>query len=144
MFFNGVYGNEIANGNRSRDAYADGSTTNVRAEAYLDAWSPENTDGTFPRIGYQNPGDFTDRFLEDGSFLRLSYVSLGYELPAGVINRIQSARFFVSGQNLLLITNYSGFDPEVDSFSYDPTRRGIDWGSFPNQRSVTFGLNVGF
>ncbi|WP_367388008.1 SusC/RagA family TonB-linked outer membrane protein [Lewinella sp. LCG006] len=144
LFFNGVYGNEIANGNLAQTDYAGGNTNNIRTEAYLDAWRPDNIEGAYPRIGYLNPGDFTDRFLEDGSFLRLSYVSLGYELPAGVINRIQSARFFVSGQNLLLITSYSGFDPEVDSFSYDPTRRGIDWGSFPNQRSVTFGLNVGF
>ena len=50
----------------------------------------------------------------------------------------------LSGQNLWLLTDYTGFDPEVNSFAYDPTRSGIDWGSFPNQRTFTVGLNVSF
>lgn len=145
LFFNGVYGRDIANGNLAQEGLAIGnSSNNVRAAAYLDAWSSENPDGAYPRLTYEGFGDFTDRLVEDGSFLRLSYVSLSYTLPPGVINGFQSIKGFVSGQNLLLFTNYSGFDPEVDSFSYDPSRQGIDWGSFPNQRSITFGLNASF
>ncbi|MCI5082640.1 MAG: hypothetical protein MRY78_13155, partial [Saprospiraceae bacterium] len=74
----------------------------------------------------------------------LSYVSLSYQIPEGIIPGLRQTDVFVSGQNLWLISDYSGFDPEVDSFSYDPTRRGIDWGSFPRQKTITVGLNVSF
>jgi TonB-linked SusC/RagA family outer membrane protein len=141
---NGVEGNEIANGNLSRSGFARGLSDNIRRETYLNAWTPENPEGTFPRLNYQNPGDFVDRFIEDGSFLRLSYVSLGYSLPAETIKGITNAQLFFSGQNLFVLTKYSGFDPEVDSFFSDPLRRGIDWSSFPKLRSYTIGLTVGF
>lgn len=143
-FFNGVHGNDIANGNLARENNLDGSSNNVRTEAYLEAWRPDNPDAAYPRVDYRNQGDFTDRMIEDGSFLRLSYVSLGYQIPEGIIPGIRQADIFISGQNLWLLTDYSGFDPEVDSFSYDPSRRGIDWGSFPRQKTFTFGLNVSF
>ena len=142
LLFTGVHGNDIANGNLARSAFAIGGTNNIRTEAYLDAWSPDNPDGAYPRVNYTPPGDFLDRFVEDGSFLRLSFASLSYALPSGTVGFLDAASIYVSGQNLLLFTDYSGFDPEVDSFSFDPGRRGLDWGSFPNQRSVTVGLNV--
>jgi hypothetical protein len=88
--------------------------------------------------------DFSDRIIEDGSFLRLKYVSVRYQLPLRKQCWISSAAITISGQNLLLFTNYSGFDPEVNSFSFDPLRRGIDWGAFPNQRSVSIGVNIKF
>lgn len=144
FLINGVEGNDIANGNLSRSGFARGLNDNIRSETYLDAWTPENPDGAFPRLNYVNPGDFVDRFIEDGSFLRLSYVSLGYSLPAGTIKGISTAQLFLSGQNLFVLTDYSGFDPEVDSFFSDPLRRGVDWSSFPKLRSYTVGLTVGF
>ena len=144
LLFNGVQGNEIANGNLSRSGFARGLSDNILRDAYLDAWTPENTDAAYPRLNYVNPGDFTDRFLEDGSFLRLQYVNLGYTLPEGTIRGITNAQLFLSGQNLFVISDYSGFDPEVDSFYSDPTRRGLDWSSFPRLRSYTVGLTVGF
>lgn len=144
LLFNGVQGNDIANGNLSRSGFARGLSDNIISDAYFNAWTPENTDATYPRFNYVNPGDFVDRFIEDGSFLRLSYVSLGYSLPAGTIKGITNAQFFVSGQNLFVVTDYSGFDPEVDSFSFDPQRQGVDWSSFPKLRSFTVGLTLGF
>lgn len=144
VFLSGVQGNEIANGNLANEAYADGRFLNVRREAYLDAWSESNPDGQYPRLLYTNPGDFTDRMVEDGSFVRLSFISLNYQLPPNTIKGISNASIFVSGQNLLLFTNYSGFDPEVNSFAYDPLRRGIDWNSFPNQETITAGLTLSF
>lgn len=144
LFFNGVHGNEIANGNLARENNLDGSANNVRTEAYLGAWREDNPNAAYPRVDYRNNGDFTDRMVEDGSFLRLSYVSLSYQIPEGIIPGLRQTDVFVSGQNLWLISDYSGFDPEVDSFSYDPTRRGIDWGSFPRQKTITVGLNVSF
>lgn len=144
LLFNGVQGNDIANGNLSRSGFARGLNDNILRDAYLEAWTPENPEGTYPRLNYVNPGDFPDRFIEDGSFLRLSFVSLGYNLPPNTIRGITNAQLFISGQNLFVISDYSGFDPEVDSFSFDPTRRGIDWSSFPRLRSYTLGLTVAF
>ena len=144
--FNGVYGNDIANGNLLREAYADNGATNVRPEAYYDAWSPDNTNGSFPRVGYDLADEtgFTDRIVEDGSFLRLANVTLGYTVPFPKNSKIENMYISISGQNLLLFTNYSGFDPEANSFTFDPSRVGIDWNSFPNQRTFTLALNVTF
>ncbi len=144
--FNGIYGNDIANGNLLREAYADNGSTNVRPEAYFNSWSTENPNGTYPRVGYDLADDtgFTDRIVEDGSFLRLANVTLGYNIPMNDKSLIKNAYVSVSGQNLLLFTDYSGFDPEVNSFSFDPGRVGIDWNSFPNQRSFSLALNLTF
>ncbi|KQC33352.1 hypothetical protein AAU57_08530 [Nonlabens sp. YIK11] len=146
FFFNGIEGNDIANGNLLREDYADNSSSNVRRQAYLDAWSPENPDGAFPRVGYDLADEtgFTDRIVEDGSFLRLSYVTLGFNIPTTEKSFFTNAYLSVSGQNLLLFTKYKGFDPEVNSFSFDPGRRGIDWQSFPNQKSFAASLNLTF
>lgn len=147
FFFNGVAGNDIANGNLMMEDYAIGQTQNIRKEAFYDAWTPENTTAERPRVGYplnlvQGTG-FTDRSVEDASFLRLSNVTLGYRIPMG-IKAISSMDLSLSAYNLLLFTDYSGYDPEVNSFSFDPTRLGIDWNSFPNQKSFSLGLNVSF
>lgn len=144
--FNGIKGNDIANGNLLREAYADNSSANVRREAYYDAWSPSNPEGSYPRVGYDLADEtgFTDRLIEDGSFLRLSNVTLGYNIPVDKKSFINSAYVSVTGQNLLLFTDYSGFDPEVNSFAFDPGRVGLDWNSFPNQKSFSVSLNIGF
>ncbi|MAZ28668.1 MAG: hypothetical protein CL868_16525 [Cytophagaceae bacterium] len=146
FFFNGVTGNDIANANLLRDGYADNNSNNIRAEAYRNAWSPDNVNGTYPRVGYDLAADtgFTDRIVEDGSYLRLNYVTLGYNLPVDELKFLEAAYLSVSAQNLLLFTKYSGFDPEVNSYSFDPTRVGIDYNSFPNQRSYSVSLNVTF
>ncbi|MDY7396806.1 TonB-dependent receptor [Aureibaculum sp. 2210JD6-5] len=150
LMFNGVYGNDIANGNIFETGYANNTQKNIRAIAYEDAFNAtSNPDGNYPNVGVGGYGtnyttEFNDRAVEDGSFLRLSYVTLGYDIPVKGTNFFDSVKLSVSGQNLWLLTDYSGFDPEVNSFAYDPTRTGIDWGSFPNQKSFTVGLNVTF
>jgi TonB-linked SusC/RagA family outer membrane protein len=147
FFFNGVYGNDIANGNLLREDYASGrNSDNVRASAYYNAWTPDNPNGTYPRLGYnlQTSTGFTDRIVEDGSFLRLNNVTLGYNIPLDDNSFFDSAYVSISGQNLWLLTNYSGFDPEVNSFAFDPSRVGIDWNSFPNQKSYAISLNLSF
>ncbi|TXG36078.1 SusC/RagA family TonB-linked outer membrane protein [Seonamhaeicola maritimus] len=148
--FNGVYGNDIANGNLLETAYANNTTRNVRTAAYLDAFDAvNNPNGAYPSVGVGGIGtdytrEFNDRAVEDGSFLRLSNVTLGYNVPVDQIDFIDSMKLSLTGQNLWLLTDYTGFDPEVDSFAYDPTRMGIDWGTFPNQRTFTFSVNVTF
>lgn len=144
--FNGVYGKDIANGNLVREAYADGSNVNIRPEAYYDAWSVDNPNGQYPRVNntqIQQLG-FTDREIQDGSFLRLQNVTFGYKVPFNDKSFFESLDLSISGYNLLLLTKYNGYDPEVDSFSWDPYRRSVDWQSFPNQRSYSIGVNLTF
>ena len=143
LFLNGVFGNEIANGNLAREGFALGNANNIRTEVYEGAYREGATNPSHPRLGYPLQGDFTDRLVEDGSFLRLTYINLGYRIQP-TWTGIDAINVYVSGQNLLLLTNYTGFDPEVNSFAFDPTRQGVDWGSFPNQRAVTIGASVDF
>ena len=145
LMFNGVYGNDIANGNIFETGYANNTIKNVRSVAYNDAFDVvSNPSVGVGGIGTDYTTEFNDRSVEDGSYLRLSYVTLAYNIPVEKTKFFDSMKITLSGQNLWLLTDYTGFDPEVNSFAYDPTRNGIDWGSFPNQRTFTVGLNVSF
>jgi TonB-linked SusC/RagA family outer membrane protein len=142
VFANGVNGNHIANGNILK--IENSSTgTNITKDAFYEAWSPTNQTGTKPRLLYVNK-DFTDRIVEDGSYFRLAMVTLSYSLPVSKIKFVSGFDVYVTGRNLLTITKYSGFDPEVNSFSYDPMRTGVDWSSYPSTRSMVVGVNVTF
>lgn len=96
---------------------------------------------------YRNPRkDIVDRvsdyFVEDASFLRLRSVRIGYRLPLKRVPKM--IEFYVSGQNLVTITKYTGYDPEVNSFSGNDIKQGIDLAGYPTARTYTFGLNVNF
>ncbi|MGL5318093.1 MAG: SusC/RagA family protein, partial [Bacteroidales bacterium] len=145
--FTGVYGNEILNANLLPENEAmNGNSNNIRSDAYFKAWREGMTDATYPGLnrGNQNSTYPTDRLIEDGSFLRLSNVSLSYKFNTSKISWLGGASVSASARNLFCLTNYSGWDPEVDSFTNDPMRMSIDWGSFPNSRSFTFGVNLTF
>jgi TonB-linked SusC/RagA family outer membrane protein len=142
VFMNGVKGNQIANGNLLKIENTS-TGTNITKDTYYQAWSTANPGGTKPRLLYVNK-DFTDRIIEDGSFLRLAMVTLGYRLPINNNKFLTAVDVYVTGRNLLVITDYSGYDPEVNSFTNDPMRRGIDWSSYPNTRSMVLGVNVTF
>ena len=150
MMFNGVYGNEIVNGNFLEIGYANSNPKNIATVAYEDAFDPAtNPDGKYPYVGFDSlttdySRDFNDRMVEDGSYLRLNYVSLSYSVPVEKIKYLNGLTLSVSGKNLLLFSNYKGYDPDVNSFSFDPTRIGVDWGSFPNQKTFSFGVNATF
>ena len=141
LFFNGVYGNDIVNGNSIR-LNALNSTFNVLADAYNNAWTATNNSND-PRLGYSNL-NFIDRYVEDGSFLRLATASLRYTLPLKANKFIKQIDFTLTGDNLFVLTNYSGFDPEVNSFSFDATRIGVDWNAYPHTRGVSLGANLKF
>ena len=141
FFINAVLGHDIANANWGRQAFPTGSPgNNIIESAYIDGYKAGQTGAKYPRIGYGLTGDFTDRMVEKASFARLRNVSISYKTGA-LIKNVKTS-FFISGSNLLLFTPYSGFDPEVNSFAFDPTRVGIDYASFPNQRSILFGVNL--
>jgi len=141
-----VYGNKILNLNNVR--LEQGSPgTNVIAERYLDAWTPSNTGGRYPRVNF-TPGtvgsDITSDLLEDGSFLRLRSVTLDFSLPTKLLSRynMSNARLYVTGSNLLTFTHYSGFNPDVSSLGIGNVNRGIDVGQYPLAKSFTFGINL--
>ena len=157
--FNGVEGNEIANGWNYTLGMAEGSngqggatyTRNVFPDTFFDAWSPTNMDAQNPRIGYttQNNQYMLDTIIEDGSFLRLNNITLNWELPAKKISdstllKFTSMNIFVTGQNLFTWTDYSGYDPEVTSFMWTGLIQGVDWNGPPNAKNILIGVNVNF
>ena len=114
-------------------------------------WTPDNqtTDVRYPRAVFQDPNNnrrVSDRFVEDASYLRLKNLSLGYNIPGNVMSKIgmTKGRIYVSGQNLLTFTNYSGFDPEISTFGETNTAPGTDFLTFPQARTMIVGLNLGF
>jgi TonB-linked SusC/RagA family outer membrane protein len=143
MQFNGVQGNQIVNANLIEETDVTNSQKNVRKDAFYQAWTPENMSNTYPRLGYASTAVFTDRLLEDGSYLRLSSVTLSYllKLKSKAVNSLQ---FNLTGSNLFVLTNYSGFDPDVNTFSNDPSRMGVDLTSYPSARHFTFGIIANF
>ena len=111
----------------------------------LKRWTPENTNTDVPKAASGRVPRTSTRFVEDGSYIRLKNVSLGYDFPSDLISKLKvsSARIYVSGQNLLTFTNYSGVDPEV-AFRSSNTNLGLDYGSYPNTIAYTVGINLGF
>lgn len=146
FLFNGVYGNDIANGNLLELDNAEGRNLNIRPQAYYDAWRTDNPSNTYPRIGYTTNGDpaLNDRIIENGSFLRLSNVTIGYDFPVEKSLLIDRLNVYVAGQNLFTWTDYSGYNPEVSSFLYTGLIQGVDWNGPPNASTILLGLNINF
>jgi len=149
VLFNGVFGNKLNFYGVGRYSSANGRFEDNQTVNQLAAWTPENTDTNVPqaRLFYNNGAQASSRFIEDGSFLRLRNVTLGYSLPKNVIGkaRLNSVRVYVTGQNLLTFTKYSGWDPEVNSDDFSSNvGLGYDFYSTPQAKTFLFGLNVGF
>ncbi|MBC3538983.1 TonB-dependent receptor [Rufibacter sp. H-1] len=140
LFLQGVEGNDIFNANRIFQegmAVAQNQTT-----AVLGRWTESNPSTTMPRAVFNDPNKNTrnsTRFIEDGSYLRVKNVTLGYTLPQSLTQKVKmsSARIYVSGQNLFTFTDYTGFDPEVGT-------SGVDLSVYPLSRTLSAGINIGF
>ena len=124
---------------------------NNATTAALDRYTPTNTNTNVPAALGGRSRRSTSRFVFDGSYVRLKNVALGYTLPAGVLSRfgLSRLRVYVSGQNLLTLTDYEGYDPEVNyrsggSDANGNQNVGLDYASYPNVRGYTLGLSVGF
>lgn len=149
LFFQGVQGNQIFNAARIISegmARLFGAGTDV-----LDAWTPDHTQTSVPRAYSSDPNQNvrpSTRWIENGSYLRLKNVILGYNIPADRLQSltngaISSFRVYASSQNLLTFTRYKGWDPEIGSKNTTLTN-GIDYGQYPAARSFQFGVQVGF
>ena len=142
------YGNEIFNATR---AFADdgGRSLDNKLASVLDSWQQPGQETEVPRAsrsGSSGASAITSRFIEDGSFLRLKTVTLGYTLPERIAARIQarSLRFYVTGQNLLTWTDYSGLDPESNmNGSGSNVALGTEFYTFPQPRTLSLGLSLG-
>ncbi|WP_111321049.1 SusC/RagA family TonB-linked outer membrane protein [Algoriphagus chordae] len=145
LFFQGSHGNDIINVSAISSTMDYGQGLNMPEEVLLDHWSPQNTDAKFPKISRNSSARVSDRFVEDGSYLRLKNVLLAYNFPLKNSSGkfLQSLRIYASGQNLLTFTDYSWWDPEVNSKGSD-NRLGIDHFSYPIPKSYTIGLNATF
>ncbi|HSJ69998.1 MAG TPA: TonB-dependent receptor [Anditalea sp.] len=154
LFMQFSYGNEIWNaaGSFQDGMFANFFDDNNRAIVNNRWRSEENPgDGMTPRAtvnvsNNRNNQSNTTRFVEDGSYLRVKNLVIGYRLPQSVLERVKmrSVRFYAQAQNLLTFTNYSGFDPEVNFAGTSNTTIGVDFYTFPQPRTFTFGVNVGF
>ena len=142
VFCNFSYGNKVANVNNVFSELATGFL-NERAEV-LDRWTPTNTNTTIPRANNARPRRLYSTFVEDGSFLRLQTITLGYQFPPGLIPGTRTARLYLTGQDMFVLSSYSGFDPEVNSIGGDSRYRGVDSGAYPRARVVNFGMTVTF
>ena len=144
MLFQGVHGNDIFNMNSLR-FYDVGDTRNIPQYVFDSSWSVNPTNAVAPKIFYYSGRDikFTRMFLDDGSYLKLRTITLGYTFRKP-LSFIESIHLSATANNLLTFTSYEGYDPEVNSFGSTPSLRGIDSGAYPQQRTFVFGLNVTF
>ncbi|WP_297100405.1 TonB-dependent receptor [Draconibacterium sp.] len=140
VFLQGVYGNDIYNANK---IWSEGmAVAQNQTIGALDRWTAEGTSTTVPRAVFNDPNKNirpSDRFVEDGSYLRVKNITFGYTLPASIIQKakMSSARIYVSGTNLFTFTDYSGFDPEVGV-------NGIDLNTYPVTKTYSLGVNISF
>jgi len=156
--FYGAFGQKIYN-DVIRDLDGMGYSNYRRG---LNYWTPTNTDTKTPRLGVSystgQTGDRavdrgiqsnvlgnTDRWIEDGSYLRLRNLELGYTLPKSLLSRLHlnESRIYVSGQNLVTFTKYKGLDPDVVGANVN-LEPGVDVGNYPSSRIISIGLNIGF
>lgn len=148
IMFSGVQGNDIFNAMRYF-TYDLADVTN-KTKDILNYWTPENTKTNIPRLNGNDKNDnkrISDLYVEDGSYLRLKNLQIGYTIPGNLTKKIyiQKARVYVSGQNLLTFTKYSGADPEIGQISStNYLSRGVDIGTYPQAKVLSAGINITF
>jgi len=136
LFFQGVSGADVFDATYRQDIASGNYPTWV-----LNRWTGEGTSNTVPTLGDSKNWVVSDMYIQDGSYLRLKNVTLGYTLPHNLTNRIGISRLRIFGraENLLTWTKYWGFDPEIGSGS---TSLGVDYGVYPQARTYTIGFNI--
>jgi len=168
VFINGSYGNDVMNYTAINLSNMRSTWTNQLAVVnnrailepidgnYTGEWWYDvanvrvaNSGTDVPRAVAGDPNDndrISDRYIEDGSFIRIKNITLGYTIPKSIVDRIriENARVYTSIENLATFTNYTGFDPEVGASTQNPNVFGLDNGRYPSPQVFTFGLNVSF
>lgn len=146
VFFQWSYGNDIMNANRLFFENAGGKKDLNQFASYANRWTPENPESDIPAATKSASNNvISSRIIEDGSYLRLKTVTLGYTFPKALIAKakLSNARVYVAAQNLWTWTSYSGYDPEV-SVRNSALTPGFDFSSYPRAFTLSFGVNLGF
>ena len=138
----GAFGHQIFNGSQRMDLKYTNSTTSL-----LDRWTEEGSSNTNPRYTWNDVNRnnrISDLYIENGDYVRVKNVQLGYNLPLSLLNKIQISnwRIYVSAENLLTFTSYTGADPEIGAISSFDI--GIDRGIYPQARTFRFGTTITF
>ena len=150
IFFQWSYGNDILNANRLVfEGNNLGNSGLNQYASYENRWTPDNPSNTLFRAGLKGTSSgpignsFSSRVVEDGSYLRLKTVSLGYNLPGHLMKKwgIRNINVYVAAQNLYTWTKYTGNDPEVSVFN-SPLTPGVDYSAYPRAKTVTFGIKA--
>ena len=148
MFFSGSFGNDIYNFLRYRGHFFNQSYNKLTD--ILNAWTPENTNTDIPRLSLDDPNNNirpSSYYIEDGSYIRLNNMQIGYTLPEGLLKDMK-LRIYIQGSNLFTITNYSGMDPQVGLQNYSGSNRNLDIGAdrglYPLNRTIALGCNFNF
>ncbi len=148
MFWQGMFGHQIMNVQNWQLYGNSVSTRNIAVERYQNRWTPENPTAEWPRLGARQPvGDNVESWvIEDGDFMRLRNVTLSYKVPVFGVEWLQNARVYLSGDNLLLLTKYTGYDPDVNTMQRGGSNitLGADNGAYPSARVFKAGFNVTF
>ena len=155
VFFQGTYGNKLyLQVNQDIEGFY--RAFNLTQRVYDERWHGAGTSNTMPRVswlGSSNNKTPSSRFLEDGSYVRLKNLQIGYNIPQKIVDkwRIKNLRIYLTGQNLWTLTKYTGLDPEMntsDNLNREKYRgdvaAGIDWGTYPSARSYILGVNLNF
>ena len=145
LFFQGSQGNQMVNMNLLNLQNVNGQQ-NVLLDAYENRWTPTNPSNKYARpLATANDNIFSSRFVENASYLRLRNVSLGYNLPKSVLDKIRVNRLklYVSAANLLTVTKYSGYNPEGNAYGSSTNVVGVDDGNYPQTKTFLVGINIG-
>ena len=149
-FLFGSFGNDIFVMSKEFDVFRLFST-NVRADRLTDSWRPDNTDAKYPMLSQNDQYSilYSDFYVEDGSYVRLRNLQLGFTVPK--MGWFQSIRIYLQGQNLFTVSGYSGLDPELPGLTIDGSAgnmtdqlMGIDYGPYPANRIFSIGINATF
>ncbi len=139
FLFDGALQFDVVNLARLADTYTSGNFVNLREDTYKKAYPS----GDQPRFNAVGVTEVSSRIVEDGSYARLSNLTIGYTVPLKT-KWIKALELSVTGKNLFVITDYSGYDPASGSYAYDITRTGIDNGAYPLARTFLFGIRATF
>lgn len=145
MLWSGSYGNDVLNAIKPYTHTGNG-VYNSYSGILDDAWDGEGSTNSQPRLSVKDNNNnfrYSDYYIEDGSYIRLSSLQIGYSLPENLLKKvnISKTRFYVGGENLLTFTKFSGLDPDMGGSAME---RGIDWGHYPTPRTFIAGINITF
>jgi hypothetical protein len=145
LFLNGTQGNDIVNMSAVAFTVDNTNGQSKLKEVLNNHWTKSNPNAKYPLPHTGHTYRFSDRYVEDGSFIRLRNIELSYRLPVQKWTRMSNAQLYISGQNLLTWTKYSWIDPDVNSRGgSNSLDQGIDYSTYPSAKSITAGVRLGF